>query len=224
MDTTEESSQEPYLPDWVLSDPQLIPIGGDLVAVGADLTTERILYAYSNGIFPWYEEEPVLWWSPDPRAILDLENFHIPRRLARIIRSEKFQITYNQKFSEVIRGCAENRPEGTWITDDMITAYTKLHQLGNVHSVECWRDHQLVGGIYGIAVGGFFAGESMFYRESDASKVALVSLVKHLDRRGFTLFDLQIINDHTESLGAVEISREVYLEKLQAAIGLAVKF
>jgi leucyl/phenylalanyl-tRNA--protein transferase len=149
-----------------------------LVAIGGDLRSERLLQAYRSGVFPWYDEnEPICWWSPDPRAIFELDGLHISRRLRRTLRSGRFTVTVDGDFAGVIRGCAEGRDEGTWITPEMIQAYEELHALGYAHSIEAWQEGELAGGVYGVAIGGFFAGESMFARRSDASKVALVHLV-----------------------------------------------
>ena len=198
------------------------PLG--LVGVGGDLSTARLLDAYRRGIFPMYEEgEPICWWSPDPRAIFDLGGLHVSRRLMRTIRSSKFAVTFDQEFVGVMRGCAD-REEGTWITSDMIQAYARLHQIGHAHSCEVWLDHQLVGGIYGVSIGGLFAGESMFHRVNDASKVAMVHLFERLRSRGFVLFDTQILNDHTRALGAYDIPREEYMARLNEAISLPVSF
>src|SRR5437868_6152540 len=170
--------------------PELIE-GTSLVAIGGDLRPERLLYGYRHGIFPWYDEgDPILWWSPDPRAIFELDGLHVSRRLRRTIRSGRFTVTFNRDFAGVIGGCAD-RAEGTWITADMRAAYERLHGLGHAHSVEVWQDGALAGGLYGVAVGGLFAGESMFTRRSDASKVALVFLAERLRQRGFQLFDIQ---------------------------------
>lgn len=190
-----------------------------LVAIGGDLSPERLLDAYRAGVFPWYEEGyPLCWWSPDPRAIFDLERgMIISRRLARTIRSGRFQLTINRAFGAVIRGCAD-RPEGTWIVPEMIEAYERLHRLGYAHSIEAWRGGQLAGGLYGVAIAGFFAGESMFHRQTDASKVALAFTIQHLRRRGFRLFDIQFLTEHTARLGAVEIPRADYLQRLAAAL------
>ena len=204
-----------------------LPGGGDLVAFGGDLKPERLLEMYRSGIFPWYEEDsPILWWSPHPRAILELDDVHRSRSLRRTLRRKSFRMTLDQAFPEVIRRCAEARADddSTWITRDMVRAYTEMHRLGHAHSVEAWRGERLVGGIYGLAIGAFFAGESMFYRESDASKVALVYLVEHLRERDFDLFDLQILNDHTERLGACEIPRKEYLRRLARAVDRDVAF
>lgn len=189
-----------------------------LVAVGGDLQPETLIEAYTHGIFPYYDEEmPLCWWSPNPRAIFEFDRFHVSRRLARTMRSGRFQVTVNRAFTSVMRGCAE-REEGTWILEDMIKAYTRMHQLGFAHSVEVWHEGKLAGGVYGVALGRFFAGESMFHRVTDASKVALAYLVAHLRQRGFELFDIQWINPHTASLGASEISRTEYLERLALAL------
>jgi leucyl/phenylalanyl-tRNA---protein transferase len=195
-----------------------------LVGMGGDLHPRRLLTAYRRGIFPWYDEDyPVCWWSPDPRAIFELDGFHISRRLRRTMRSGRFTVTINQAFGEVIRGCAD-RDEGTWIIPDMIAAYEKLHDLGWAHSVEVWREGKLAGGLYGVAIGGFFAGESMFSRQTDASKVALASTVNRLRERGFQLFDIQMLTEHTERLGAIEIPRTEYLARLRAALTCEVSF
>jgi leucyl/phenylalanyl-tRNA--protein transferase len=196
-----------------------LPEGEDLVAVGGDLRPRRLLAMYRAGIFPWYEEgTPILWWSPNPRAILELNALHVPRRLARTLRAGVFTVTFDRAFPAVIRGCAEARQEGTWITRAMETAYTRLHRLGHARSVEVWRNGALVGGLYGVALGGFFAAESMFHRESNASNVALVALVERLRARGFVLLDLQILNAHTARFGASEIPRTAYLERLEKAL------
>jgi leucyl/phenylalanyl-tRNA--protein transferase len=195
-----------------------------LVAVGGDLGPERLLAAYRAGVFPWYDEdEPVHWWSPDPRAVFELGAFHVSRRLARTIRSGRFTVTVNRAFAGVIRGCAD-REEGTWITPAMMTAYEELHGRGHAHSVETWSEGKLAGGIYGVAVGGLFAGESMFARRTDASKVALAQLVERLRQKGFELFDILFLSDHTAALGAVEIPRREYLARLRRAVSREVTF
>jgi leucyl/phenylalanyl-tRNA---protein transferase len=190
-----------------------------LIGVGGDLSPGMLLRAYSEGVFPWFSAgDPVLWWSPDPRAVIELNSLHIPRRLARTIRSGKFRVTADQCFEAVIRACGENREDGTWVTDEMIEGYTTLHRVGFAHSLEVWQGDLLAGGIYGVAIGSLFAGESMFHRVTDASKVALVALVERLNRQGFTLFDVQMTTDHTQRMGAVNISREAYLRRVAAAI------
>jgi leucyl/phenylalanyl-tRNA--protein transferase len=195
-----------------------------LVAIGGELTPKNLLKAYRSGVFPWFGEgDPVLWWSPDPRAIFEFDGLHVSRRLARTLRSGRFTLTIDRDFAAVIRGCAE-REEGTWLTGDMIAAYKTLHRLGYAHSVEAWQGDELGGGIYGVALGGFFAGESMFRRARDASKVALAHLIDHLRQRGFLLFDIQMLTDHTARLGAVEIPRSQYLERLRRALACPAKF
>jgi leucyl/phenylalanyl-tRNA--protein transferase len=196
-----------------------------LVAIGGDLSPERLLDAYRHGIFPWYDEgSPILWWSPDPRAIIELDRLHVSRRLRRTLRSGKFTVTFNRDFAAVIRGCAAGRTDGTWITTDMIAAYERLHRLGHAHSVEAWVGHELAGGLYGVAINGFFAGESMFTRITDGSKVALVALVERLHERGFELFDIQFVTEHTRRLGAIEVPRAEYLRRLQQALTREVHF
>lgn len=190
-----------------------------LVALGGDLSPERLLAAYRTGIFPW-SVNPVTWWSPDPRGIFELDGFHVSRSLGRVIERETFVVTRDRAFAEVIKRCAVPGPgrPGVWITPEFIAAYTRLHQLGQAHSVECWQAGELAGGIYGVAAGGLFAGESMFHRVSNASKVALYHLVRHLRERGFALFDIQMVTAATRPLGAVEISRREYLGRLRRAL------
>jgi leucyl/phenylalanyl-tRNA--protein transferase len=196
-----------------------------LVAVGGDLHPERLLQAYRCGIFPWYDEnEPICWWSPDPRAIFELDGLHIARRLRRTLRSGRFAHTVDRDFAGVIRGCAEGRTDGTWITPEMIRAYEDLHARGYAHSVEVWQDGELAGGVYGVAMGGFFAGESMFTRRRDASKVALVHLTERLRQRRFQLFDIQFRTEHTARLGAIEIPRSEYLARLRSALSVPATF
>jgi leucyl/phenylalanyl-tRNA--protein transferase len=196
-----------------------------LVAIGGDLSTARLLEAYRNGIFPWYDEQtPIMWWSPDPRAIFELDQFHIARRLQRTMRSGRFTITVNRDFAAVIRACADRPEQGTWITTEMIAAYERLHQLGHAHSVEAWHGDVLGGGVYGVSLGGFFAGESMFTRVRDGSKVALAALVERLRQRGFTLFDTQFVTEHTKRMGAIEIPRREYLRRLRLALTRPLSF
>ncbi len=196
-----------------------------LIAIGGDLRPKRLLQAYRAGVFPWYDEnEPICWWSPDPRAIFELDGLHVSRRLRRTLRSGRFRITVDRDFAGVIRGCGLGRAEGTWITPEMIQAYEELHRLGYAHSIEAWEEDELAGGVYGVAIGGFFAGESMFARRSDASKIALVHLVERLRQQGFQLFDIQFLTEHTTRLGAVEIPRPVYLARLRKALAIPVTF
>jgi leucyl/phenylalanyl-tRNA--protein transferase len=196
-----------------------------LVAVGGDLAPRRLLEAYCRGIFPYYDDQtPILWWSPDPRAVLELDALHVSRRLARTVRAGRFTASVDRAFGEVIRGCADRPGVGTWITADMLRAYCELHRLGHAHSVEVWHEGRLAGGVYGIAVGALFAGESMFTRVRDASKVALVHLVGRLRQRGYQLLDVQYLNEHTASLGAVEIPRREYLARLRRALACPTRF
>jgi len=196
-----------------------------LVAVGADLSASRLLLAYRTGLFPW-TDDPVTWWSPDPRAIFELDRFHASESLAHVICKSVFEITTDRAFRQVMEGCAEPGPgrESTWISPKFIEAYAALHDLGHAHSVECWRNGQLAGGIYGVSIGGFFAGESMFHRASNASKVALFHLHRHLRERGFGLFDIQLLTPITRQLGAVTIPREKYLQRLAKAVELGCGF
>jgi leucyl/phenylalanyl-tRNA--protein transferase len=194
-----------------------------LVAVGGDLSIPRLLLAYRSGLFPW-TADPVTWWSPDPRGIFELEAFHVPRSLARTLRKASFTVTFDQAFRETITACAQVRRPGGWISPEFIVAYTALHEAGHAHSVECWQGGQLVGGVYGVAVGGLFAGESMFHRVNDASKVALTHLVRHLRACGFTLFDTQMVTNATRQLGAIEVSRADYLNRLGEALQREAKF
>ena len=201
----------------VFPPPELADPDG-LLAVGGDLSCERLLLAYSMGIFPWYDRHPILWWSPHPRFILELEELHISRRLSRTLRNSDFEIVIDQAFENVVDACAQTPRKagpGTWITAEMKDAYTRLFELGFAHSVECRRKGNLVGGIYGVCLGRCFFGESMFHKETDASKTALVHLVKYLKNRDFELFDCQIANDHLRSLGAKEISRKEFLQRLR---------
>jgi leucyl/phenylalanyl-tRNA--protein transferase len=212
----------------MLTGPLFIPELADengLVAIGGDLRPERLLNAYRNGVFPWFDDTtPILWWSPDPRAIFEIGGLHVSRRLRRTLRSGHFTLTIDRDFAGVIRGCADRPGEGNWITPDMTAAYQTMHRLGHAHSVEAWRDGLLAGGVYGVAINGFFAGESMFSRVRDASKVALATLMDHLKRRGFLLFDIQFLNPHTERLGAIEIPRTEYLERLKNALRTLARF
>lgn len=190
-----------------------------LVAVGGDLAADRLLAAYAAGIFPWFgRETPPLWWSPDPRAVLQLETLHVSRRLARRMRQRPFTLTWNQSFGQVMWECVEQRDDGVWIVPEMIKAYTLLHRVGHAHSIEVWRRARLVGGLYGVQRGRLFAAESMFSRENDASKIALVSGVRALFRAGVELFDVQFVTPHLASLGARSWPRETYLAHLPEVV------
>ena len=199
-----------------------------LLGLGGKLTPEWLLDAYRHGIFPWPldEDVPIAWWSPDPRAIIELDGFHVARRLRQTLRSQRFQVTCDQDFAGVIRGCATalGRIGHTWITPAMIKAYTRMFELGHVHSVEAWDEGLLAGGTYGVAIGGLFAAESKFYRVRDASKVALAHLAAHLRARGYRLFDIQQLTPHTARLGAIEIPRKTYMARLAEALALPVTF
>ncbi len=193
-----------------------------LLAVGGDLSPERLLLAYSLGIFPWYNPgEQILWWSPDPRCVLFPSQLHISRSLKKSLRRSPFRISFDEHFGGVVYWCRRTRSasdgSGTWITQEMQQAYLELHRLGFAHSVECWEGDQLVGGIYGVCLGRCFFGESMFSRRTNASKVALVHLVQHLEMLGFELLDCQQTTDHLLSMGAEEISRRDFLEHLRSA-------
>ena len=196
-----------------------------LVAVGGDLSVPRLLLAYRSGIFPW-TVRPVTWWSPDPRAIFELGRFHVSRSLARVLRQNTFRVTRDEAFRQVIEGCAApgRGRRQTWISREFIEAYTRLYEAGYAHSVECWQAERLAGGVYGVAVGGLFAGESMFHRASNASKVALFYLMEHLCQQRFELLDIQMLTPVTEQLGAIQISRAAYLARLSRAIGKHCRF
>ena len=187
-----------------------------LLAIGGDLGVERLLAAYRSGIFPWpwYEQMPMFWWSPDPRYVLYPDQLKVPRSLRSKLRRNEFEIRYDTAFAAVLEGCSDApRPgqDGTWITDEMIDGYLALHAAGHAHSVEAWRDGELVGGFYGVALGSLFCGESMFARVADASKVAFVTFVRD---RGFHLVDCQLETDHLRRFGARDIERERYLDEL----------
>lgn len=201
----------------------MIPeIDENLVAVGGGLTPRELLFAYRHGMFPW-SVNPVTWWSPKPRTIIELDQFHVPKSLRRVLNKESFRVSFNEAFPRVIQACATEHPD-TWIAPEMIRAYTKLHQAGHAHSVECWLESALVGGAYGLSIGGFFAAESMFHRADDASKVALFQLVQRLRERGFQLMDIQMPTPITLRLGASLIPREEYLRRLALAVDLPVSF
>ncbi len=212
-------SQRLWFPDARLAD------ADGLVAVGADLCEPRLLLAYRSGIFPW-TTDPITWWSPEPRAILELDQFHGSHSLTKVVRRGVFQTTIDRAFRQVMEGCAAPAPgrRSTWIAPEFIEAYTHLHQHGHAHSLECWQGERLVGGIYGVAVGSFFAGESMFHRVSNASKVALLHLVEHLRRRNFALFDIQMLTPITARMGGATIPREDYLQRLAEAVKRPCRF
>lgn len=180
-----------------------------------------LVHAYRQGIFPMGMEDGTIgWFSPDPRGIIPLAGFHVPDRLRRVLRSGRFTTSLNRDFEGVMRACAADREEGTWITEEILTSYVALHRLGLAHSVEVWGGTELVGGLYGVHLAGAFFGESMFHTETDASKVALVTLVEHMRERGFTLLDIQWVTPHLARFGAVEIPRADYLIRLSEALCL----
>ena len=194
-----------------------------LLAIGGDLSSDRLLEAYRRGIFPWYSAgQPILWWSPDPRAVLFLDNFKISRSLSKRIRKKIYTTSFDRCFRKVVESCAAPRKKdpvgGTWITQEMIGAYDQLHAMGYAHSVETWHNNKLVGGLYGLAIGRGFFGESMFSAMTDASKVALASLVAQLKRWGFAFIDCQLSSPHILSLGAKELPRARFLKELAAAL------
>lgn len=212
------------MPVYLLSDEILFPpvdhAEDGLLAVGGDLSPERLVAAYSRGIFPWYSEgQPILWHSPDPRFIVTTESFRVPRSLRkRLERERELHVVMDERFEDVVAACARApRPgqRGTWITKEMREAYAELHHLGLAHSVEALRDGELVAGLYGVSLGAVFFGESMFARESDGSKIALVALVRQLERWGIDLIDCQVETSHLARFGAVSVSRRRYLEMLR---------
>ncbi len=213
------------LTGWVNdSDPFPDPRQADaygLVAWSYAVTPKLLLKAYEAGIFPW-SDRPARWFCPDPRAVFEWKNIRISRRLARTVRQGRFEVTFDLAFRQVVLGCARHH-KSTWISAGMVDAYTEIHQQGFAHSVEVWREDRLVGGLYGVLCGGAFAGESMFHFEPDASKVGFVHLVEQLRALGVTLFDAQVLTPHTLRLGATEISREQFLDRLEAARELRVK-
>jgi len=208
---------EPRFPPVDLASPE------GLLAVGGDLRSERLLAAYRHGIFPWYSDgQPILWWSPDPRAVFFPDRVHVSRSLRKTLRSGRFTVSMDTRFREVILACADSGlrrgQTGTWITKEMQQAYIDLHEQGYAHSVEVWQDGALVGGLYGISLGKAFFGESMFHRRTDASKVALVALARQLQAWGFLVIDAQVSSDHVLRMGAVEIRRKEFMRLLDAAL------
>ncbi|NNC98172.1 MAG: leucyl/phenylalanyl-tRNA--protein transferase [Gammaproteobacteria bacterium] len=195
-----------------------------LLAAGGDLSIERLLYAYEHGIFPWYSaDQPILWWSPDPRMVLYPDKVHIPKRLKRFLKKHPYELRFDRAFRQVIEACAQPRypGDGTWIMPEMINAYCELHKNGHAHCLEIWRtdkeQEKLVGGIYGIAIGQVFFGESMFSLEDNASKLAFISLAKHLEHWGYQLLDAQVESDHLRTLGCELIPRDAFSVILDSA-------
>jgi leucyl/phenylalanyl-tRNA--protein transferase len=191
-----------------------------ILAIGGDLSPERLLLAYKSGIFPWFEEgEPIFWWSPNPRMVLFLDDLVVSKSMRNILNRNIFKVTFNQNFREVISNCKKikrNGQNGTWITNDMIEAYCKLNELGIAKSVEVWQNEELVGGLYGIDLGHIFCGESMFSKVSNASKVAFIALANQLKKANYKILDCQVYNEHLESLGCREIERDDFIEILKA--------
>lgn len=196
-----------------------------LIAIGGDLSPERVLLAYHCGIFPWYSDgQPYMWWSPTPRMLMYPEQFHVSKTLRRKLKSEKYQVRFDTQFSEVIRTCSEiprSHEEGTWITEEMIAVYTELHRMGYAHSVEVYLDDRLIGGQYGLSLGRAFFGESMFSHEADGSKIAFANLAALLNIWQFDFIDCQLTTNHLQSLGAVEVPRESYLIQLDETLNYA---
>lgn len=190
-----------------------------VLAIGGDLSAERLILAYKNGIFPWFnEDEPILWWCPEERMVLFFEDLKISKSMRNVLNQNKFKVTFNTSFKEVITNCqktARKGQNGTWITEEMVVAYCKLNDLGVAKSVEVWQNDELVGGLYGVDLGDVFCGESMFSKVANASKVAFIHLAKQLENANYKLLDCQVYNDHLASLGCVEIGREDFLELLK---------
>ncbi|MBK8972980.1 MAG: leucyl/phenylalanyl-tRNA--protein transferase [Hahellaceae bacterium] len=211
-----ETSSQPFPPP----DSAFVEPNG-LLCAGGDLSTDRLLMAYRQGIFPWYEEgQPILWWSPDPRCILQFTDLHVSRSMQRLLKRQTFQFAFNRAFSEVVAACAAPRSysHGTWITPEMAQAYAELHRRGHAHSIEVYDHGELVGGLYGIAMGRCFFGESMFSRRTDASKAAFIVLARHLEAWGYAFMDCQVTNPHLLTLGAREVPRDTFLSILSSSV------
>ena len=211
-----------YLLNEKLQFPSVEGAEDGIVAVGGDLSSERILLAYQKGIFPWYNEgEPIIWHSPDPRFVLLLDDLHISKQMQRVINKNEFSFTIDTNFSFIIHACANakrNEQDGTWITKDMIAAYCKLHDLGYAHSIEVWKNDKIVGGIYGVSLGKSFFGESMFHTESNASKFAFIKLVEILKSKQFHFLDAQVFTEHVATLGAKDIDRKDFINRLENSL------
>lgn len=206
-------------PEFALQDPN------GLLAVGGDLTPDRLKLAYNQGIFPWFSEgEPILWWSPDPRGVILLDNLYINKTLKKFIRKSPFRLSVNKAFTQVIQKCASApfRDGATWILPNMLSAYIELHKQGHAHSIEVWQDDELVGGLYGVATNGFFSGESMFYSENNASKLALIALSRILKENGINFIDCQLLNPFLAAMGCTEIARQEFLSLKNSAINTIV--
>ncbi len=192
-----------------------------ILAIGGDLSVDRLLLAYRNGIFPWFnEDEPILWWAPPERMVVVPSVYKVSKSIRNLLNQNKFKVTFNQNFKEVIAGCKQIEragQDGTWISNDIIASYTQLHEMGIAKSVEVWQNDELVGGLYGVDLGQIFCGESMFSKVPNASKIAFVTLIKHLKENHYILLDCQVHNDHLEKLGAFEVSRETFMKVLKSA-------
>jgi leucyl/phenylalanyl-tRNA--protein transferase len=195
-----------------------------LLAVGGDLSPGRLLTAYQMGIFPWYNEDsPILWWSPNPRWVLEPAQVHVSRSMAKVLKRGTFRVSFDEAFDRVIEACrAAPRPgqDGTWLVDDMVAAYNELHQLGFAHSVEVWQEHELVGGMYGISLGGCFFGESMFSKVTNSSKTALIGLARKLESHNFLMIDCQVHTPHLESMGAQEMPRSEFVKTIRKGMDM----
>ena len=206
-----EAGSAPFFPSPEGYDPH------GLVAGGGDLSPARLLAAYADGIFPWYDQPPILWWSPDPRAIIEPDLLHVSRSMRKTLSSQRFRVTMNHDVEGILAGCAD-RPEGTWLNGEMRLAYQRLASQGYLQSYEVWQGSALVGGLYGVLVGSLFAAESMFHRERDASKVALIAAVEHTAAAGVAVFDVQFLTPHLGRMGAREVPRTLYLERVRKAV------
>ncbi len=211
-----------YLSEKIYFPPPELSRKDGLLAIGGDLCTERLILAYQNGIFPWYSKEyPILWWSPDPRLVLYPDELHVSGSLEKILKQGRFSVTFDQNFYKIITECSftkRKNQEGTWITQDMLDAYCLLHEEGFAHSVEVWKNEEIVGGLYGVSLGKCFFGESMFSRKSNASKVGFATLVSVLNKWAFSLIDCQVTTRHLVSFGAREISRRQFIVELRQAL------
>jgi leucyl/phenylalanyl-tRNA--protein transferase len=210
------------LPKALVFPPAQLARNNGLLCVGGDLTPERLILAYKNGIFPWFSEnDPLLWWSPDPRLVLFPDKIHISKSLNKTIKKKPFIVRVDTAFERTINACStlpRKENNGTWLVDEMIAAYITLHKKGYAHSIETWQDEKLVGGLYGISIGHTFFGESMFSLQKNASKIALVSLAAHLKNHNFDLIDCQVTSDHLIHMGAIEISRQSFLEIIEPSV------
>jgi leucyl/phenylalanyl-tRNA---protein transferase len=215
------------MPVYQLSDDLIFPAAehansDGLLAIGGDLSPARLLLAYERGIFPWYNKnEPILWWSPDPRFILHLDKLHISKSMKKLLKKNVYQITFDTAFEDVVKNCStikRTHQKGTWITKEMITAYKNLHDMGAAHSAEAWCNGELCGGIYGVSLGGCFFGESMFSKKDNASKFAIIKLIEKLKKNKFAILDCQIYSDHLKSLGAEEVPRTEFLQTLKTEL------